>query len=169
MLKENTIILRRLTNDDRAPMANLANNKKIWDNVRDQLPFPYTEQDAENFINLAKQEDITLTFAIEYKGQFCGVIVLKKQSDVYKKTAEIGYWIGEPFWNKSIATTSVKLVSAYGMDSLGFVRIYTGVFEYNIGSMRVLEKNGYEKDDIFKKSIFKNGKMWDEHRFSIVR
>ncbi len=169
MLKENNIILRRFTNDDRVPMANLVNNKKIWDNVRDILPFPYTEQDAENFINMVKLEDITLTFSIEYNGQFCGVIGLKKQSDVYKKTAEIGYWIGEPFWKKGIATTSVKVLTAHGMDSLGFVRIHTGVFEYNIGSMRVLEKNGYEKDGIFKKSIFKNGKMWDEHRFSIVK
>ncbi|MEP7229854.1 MAG: GNAT family protein [Ginsengibacter sp.] len=169
MFKENNIILRGFTNDDRTPMANLANNKKIWDNVRDILPFPYTEKDAENFINMVKLEDVPLTFAIEYNGQFCGVIGLKTQSDVYKKSAEIGYWIGEPFWSKGIATTSVKVLTAHGMDLLGFVRIHTGVFEYNIGSMRVLEKNGYEKDGIFKKSIFKNGKMWDEHRFSIVK
>ena len=169
MFTDGEIILRCLTKDDRSSLANLANNKKIWDNVRDFLPNPYTENDAEIFINLTTQEVIAMTFAIDYEGQFCGVIGLVRQTDVYKKTAEIGYWIGEPFWNKGIATKSVKLMTSYGLQSLDFVRIHTGVFEYNIGSMRVLEKNGYTKDGIFKKSIFKNGKIWDEHRYSIIK
>ena len=169
MLTQDNIILRRLTDNDQQPLANLANNKKIWDNVRDYLPYPYTENDAANFINLANQEEIQMIFAIEYNGRFCGVIGLIGQSDVYKKTAEIGYWIGEPFWNKGIATTAVKLVTDYGLNTLDFVRIHTGIFEYNTGSMRVLEKNGYVKDGIFKKSILKNGKIWDEHRFSIIK
>ncbi len=60
-------------------------------------------------------------------------------------------------------------MTSYGLESLDFVRIHTGVFEYNFGSMRVLEKNGYTKDGIFKKSIFKNDQIWDEHRYSIVK
>lgn len=169
MLTEGNIILRRLANDDQSSLARLANNKKVWDNVRDYLPFPYTEHDAEAFIRLTRQEDPPLSFAIEYEGQFCGMVGLVRQSDVYKMTAEIGYWIGEPFWGKGIATTAVKLITRYGLNTLGLVRIHTGVFEYNTGSMRVLEKNGYGKDGVFKKSIFKNGKIWDEHRFSIIK
>ena len=169
MFKDGNIILRRLNKDDRQSLAYLANNKKIWDNVCDYIPYPYTENDAESFINLTMLETIPMTFAIEYSGQFCGVIGLTGQRDVYKKTAEIGYWIGEPFWNKGIATTAVKLMTSYGLQSLDFVRIHTGVFEYNVGSMRALEKNGYVRDGVFKKSIFKNEKIWDEHRFSIVK
>ncbi len=169
MFTNGNIILRRLTNGDRSSLACLANNKKIWDNVRDSLPYPYTENDAATFINLTMQEAAPMTFAIDYRGQFSGVIGLTRQSDVYKKTAEIGYWIGEPFWNKGIATRAVKLMTGYGLQSLDFVRIHTGVFEYNIGSMRVLEKNGYAKDGVFKKSIFKNEKIWDEHRYSIIK
>ena len=169
MLKKNDILLRQLSDDDRDSLANLANNKKIWDNVRDILPNPYTIKDAETFINITKLEELPLTFAIEFQQQFCGVTGLVRQSDVYSKTAEIGYWIGEPFWNKGIATTAVRLLTDYGLHSLDFIRIHTGVFEYNIGSMRVLEKNGYRKDGIFNKSIFKNGQVWDEHRFSITR
>ena len=169
MFSRNNIILRRLTKNDRPALAILANNKKIWDNVRDVLPYPYTENDAGDFIKMTMLEEIPMTFAIGYEGQFCGVIGLGGQTDVYKKTAEIGYWIGEPFWNKGIATTAVKLITSYGLESLDFVRIHTGVFEYNIGSMRVLEKNGYSKDGIFKKSIFKNDQIWDEHRYSIIK
>ena len=169
MLEKGHILLRPLLDEDQKSLAKFANNKKIWDNVRDLLPNPYTIKDAEIFINITKQEDPPMTFAIEFQKQFCGVIGLIRQSDVYRKTAEIGYWIGEPFWNRGIATTAVNLITDYGLNSLELNRIHTGVFEYNIGSMRVLEKNGYSKDGIFKKSIIKNGQIWDEHRFSITK
>ncbi len=169
LLSEKNITLRPLTEEDTKPMAVLANNRNIWNNLRDLLPSPYTENDAETFIRLVKQEQLQTKFAIDYNEQFCGVIGLVPQQDVYKKTAEIGYWLGEPFWNKGIATIAVKLITEYGLNSLNFIRIHTGVFEYNIGSMRVLEKNGYEKDGVFKKSIFKNGQICDEHRFSITK
>ena len=90
------------------------------------------------------------------------------QQDVYKKTAEIGYWIGEPFWNKGIATEAVKLITDYGLKELGLVRIHTGIFEYNTASMKVLEKCGYKRDGIFEKAVIKNGQIWDEYRFSIT-
>ncbi len=165
MLQHENIILRSLTDEDAPALAQLANNRKIWDNVRDMLPHPYTIDDAFFFINLIKKENPQVSFAIEYKGAFSGMIGLVPQKDVYRKTAEIGYWLGEPFWNKGIATTAVKLITDYGFDELSFIRIHTGIFEYNTASMKVLEKNGYVKDGIFKKSIFKNGKYWDEHRY----
>ncbi len=169
MVKEGNIILRPLYDSDANALAQLANNKKIWDNVRDFFPSPYGIDDANNFIKLTQKENPQMTFAIEYYKQFCGVIGLVGQSDVYKKTAEIGYWIGEPFWNKGIATVALKLVTDYGFNQLDFIRIHTGVFEYNIGSMKVLTTNGYSKDGIFKKSILKNGQIFDEHRFSITK
>ncbi len=166
MLKEGNIILRPLGDNDATVLAQLANNRKIWINVRDVLPSPYCIDDANNFISLTQKENPQMSFAIEYNKQFCGMVGLIGQSDVYKKIAEIGYWIGEPYWNKGIATIAVKLLTEYGFNQLNLIRIHTGVFEYNIGSMKVLTKNGYEKDGVFKKSIFKNGKIYDEHRFS---
>ena len=168
-MSEGKISLRPLENEDIKLLALLANNKKISDNLRDYFPSPYTEKDAEEFIQSAKHENPPTTFAIEYSGQLCGVTGLVLQQDVYRKTAEIGYWIGEPFWNKGIATTAVKLLTGYGFNQLDLVRIYTGIFEYNPASMKVLEKNGFEKDGIFKKSILKNGSIWDEHRYSKIK
>ena len=168
MLTEGDVVLRRISIKDKTSLALLANNKKIWNNVRDYLPSPYSEKDAEDFINAVKEEHPVTTFAIDYKAQFCGVIGLVKQQDVYRLTAEIGYWIGEPFWNKGITTTAVQLITACGFNELKLVRIHTGVFEYNIGSMRVLEKCGYSKDCIFEKSVIKNGHIWNEHRYSKI-
>lgn len=165
-LKHDQIILRPLADIDKDELARLANNKKIWDNLRDLMPHPYTADNAIFFIKLAKQEDPQMTFAIEYNGQFCGVIGLTGQQDVYKKTAEIGYWIGEPFWNKGIATEAVNLITDYGLNQLDLIRIHTGIFEYNLSSMKVLEKCGYKKEGVFEKSIIKNGQIWNEHRYS---
>ena len=169
MLKEGNIILRSLRDDDAPHLAQLANNRKIWDNVRDLLPSPYSFDDANRFIKLTQEENPQMNFAIEFDNHLCGVIGLVGQSDVYKKTAEIGYWIGEPYWNRGIATVAVKLITEYGFEELDFIRIHTGVFEYNKSSMKVLTKNGYSKDGVFKKSILKNGKIYDEHRFSKTR
>ena len=169
MLKKGNIILRRFYDSDAAVLAQLLNNKKVWDNLRDYIPFPYSINDAISFIRQTQEESPQTSFAIEYDQQFCGAIGLIGQSDVYKKTAEIGYWLGEPYWNKGIATLSVKLVTDYALIELQFIRVHTGVFDYNVGSMKVLMKNGYTKDGVFRKAILKNGRMFDEHRFSITR
>jgi RimJ/RimL family protein N-acetyltransferase len=83
--------LRAFTDEAIPGLAELANNKKIWDNLRDIMPCPYTVDNATFFINLTSQENPPMTFAIEYDGQLCGVIGLVAQQDIYKKTAEIGY------------------------------------------------------------------------------
>ena len=168
MLQHEKIMLRSLKDDDKEVLAQLANNKKIWLNVRDILPYPYTIDDAIFFINLTKKENPQMSFAIEFDGEFCGMVGLMAQLDIYRKTAEIGYWLGEPFWNKGIATTAVAMVTEYGFKELDLVRIHTGIFEYNIGSMKVLEKNGYKKDCVFEKSIIKDGKIIDEHRYAKI-
>jgi ribosomal-protein-alanine N-acetyltransferase len=168
MLTQDDVTLRKLITKDKESLALLANNKRVWDNLRDYFPFPYTENNAAFFIDMVKDENPITTFAINYHDQLCGVISLVKQQDVYRLSAEIGYWIGEPFWNKGIATKAVKLITAYGFNELKLIRIFTGIFEYNTGSMRVLEKCGYTKDCIFEKAIIKNGQIWNEHRYSKI-
>ena len=166
LLEKGHIRLRQLTLEDTKDLAALANNKKIWDNVRDYFPFPYTEKDAEKFINSVNSNLLPLNFAIEFNNEFAGVISLVPMDDVYRKSAEIGYWIGEPFWNKGIGEVAVNLITDYGLHQLNFSRIHAGIFEYNKASMRVLEKCGYKKEGVFKRSIFKNDQLWDEHRYA---
>jgi len=169
MLSEKYIRLRPLHEDDTTMLAHLANNREVWINLRNIFPHPYSENDAANFIALTKTENPQTTFAIEYRDEFCGVIGLTPQPDVYRKTAEIGYWIGEPFWNKGVASIAVKLITNYAFEQLDFLRIHTGIFDYNLASMRVLEKNGYHKEGIFKNSIYKAGKICDEHRYAKLK
>ncbi|MFY9228802.1 MAG: GNAT family protein, partial [Bacteroidales bacterium] len=95
-------------------------------------------------------------------------IGLVRQTDVYKLSAEIGYWIGEPYWGMGIATKAVRLITEYGFNTLGLVRIYTGVFDFNKASQRVLEKAGFNLECIFEKSVFKNDKICDEYRYGLI-
>lgn len=162
------ILLRPLVDSDKNRLAELCNNKKIWDNLRDSIPFPYTVNDAVNFIKLCQKQDQNVTFAIEFKGELCGVIGLVKQTDIYKHSAEIGYWIGEPFWGKGIATAAVNLIVGYGFNDLNLVRIYTAVFDFNKASQKVLRKAGFILEGIFDKSVSKNGRIFDEYRYAKV-
>ena len=90
------IQLRSLIDVDAETIAKLANNIKIWNNIRDLMPHPYSKNDAINFINMIRDENPPVTFGIEYEGNLCGAIGLIPQKDVYRKSYELGYWIGEP-------------------------------------------------------------------------
>ena len=157
--------IRPLSLSDVSQLAQLANNKRIFDNVRDHFPFPYKEDHAEAFIKKTLNENPRQTFGIEYEDALSGVIGLILQEDVYRKSAEVGFWIGEPFWGKGVATQALKLITDYGFNKLNLARIYAGAFEYNTGSMKVLEKNGFIKEGILKKAAFKNEQFYDEHRY----
>ena len=131
--------------DDKFRLAELADNEKIWINLRDGFPHPYTLSDAETFIGMVNKTKPLQVFSIEFEGGYVGNIGLQKKTDIYRKSAEIGYFLGEPYWNKGIMSRAVKLICEYGFRELDIVRIDTGVFEYNLASQRVLEKCGFVK------------------------
>lgn len=168
-LIDREVRLREFHPDDRFRLAVLASNEHIANNLRDGFPHPYTPYDAEQFIQKYMQMDPPQVFAIEFQGEYAGNIGLHKGADVYRKSAEIGYFLGEPYWNKGIMTRAVRLICEYGFREMDIVRIHTGVFEYNLASGRVLEKCGFLKEAVFTKAIFKNGEFWDEIRYALVR
>jgi len=160
--------LRTPASSDRKEMARLANNRNVWSNLRDVVPHPYYEEDAEDFIQLCRVEDPPYTFIIDYRGKMAGVIGLEPMRDVHRFTAEIGYWIGEPYWNRGIATVAVDLMTHYAFDQLEYKRLHAGVFELNKASMRVLEKCGYAFEGVFRKNVFKEGHFLDEYRYARI-
>ena len=164
-----TVHLRKLEKTDAPRIAQLLNHKKVWDNLRDAIPFPYSLADAEFFLQMVEKQTPQQTFAIVADEELCGIIGLVKQTDVYSHSAEIGYWLGEAFWGKGIATQAVRMATSYGFWTLGLRRIYACVFSFNLASMQVLEKNGYEKEAILKKAVLKNGIYHDEHRYALCK
>ncbi len=161
--------LRPFRLEDAPRLTELANNIKIAENLRDGFPHPYTLADAEIFIKMCLNQNPTQAFAIEYNGEYVGNIGVHPEKDVYRKSAEIGYFLGEPFWGKGIMTDAVKQMVEYGFENLDIVRIHTGIFEYNIASQRVLEKCGFKKEAVFEKAIFKKNQLWNEVRYALLK
>ncbi len=148
-------------------IQHLANNHTIAVNLRDVFPHPYTIEDTISFIGLASNGSLGHVFGIFNDNIFVGVCSLIPQQDVYRINAEIGYWIGEPYWGKGYATETVKQLVEFAFQKLNLHRVYAYIFEYNDASMRVLEKAGFMKEAIIKQSIVKDGKLFDEHLYSI--
>lgn len=165
---ENIVNLRKLCIDDKVMLSQLANNKNIWNNMRDIFPHPYTLDDAKNFIDIFSKEDLQLTFAIEYNKKFVGIISFIHQVDIYRKSVEIGFWIGEEFWGKGIATTSIKKMIDYARINLDVNRIFARVFAYNIASMKALKNNGFIEEGISIDSIYKNDMFFNSHNFYLL-
>jgi RimJ/RimL family protein N-acetyltransferase len=166
--QDGDVALRELTEDDIPVLAEYANNVNVSRNLRDAFPHPYSVQDATNFITMVSKQNPVTFFAITYQGHYVGNISLLPGTDIHRKSAEIGYFIGEPFWNRGIATKAVSMIVQFGFATLDIVRIHAGVFEYNRASQKVLEKCGFTKEGIFKLSICKNEKLYDEVRYAIV-
>jgi RimJ/RimL family protein N-acetyltransferase len=153
--------------DDVESLVRYANRKSIAQNLRDSFPHPYTVDDAEEWVQLAGAQRPQTDFAIEFDGVAVGGVGFEPKTDVFRKTGEIGYWLGEPFWGRGICTEAVRAATRWGLEALGYQRIYAGVFSSNPASMRVLEKAGYEREACLKRAIYKNGKILDEVIYAI--
>lgn len=158
--------LRGWEKTDIAALAKYADNRKIWLNLRDSFPFPYTQSDASSWIN-AQQYPLT-NFAIATASEAIGVIGFNLQEDIHRRSAEIGYWLGEPFWNRGIATLAVGAAAKYAFANLDIVRLYSTVFAWNPASARVLEKNGFKLEGRLIKNVFKDGKTVDSLLYALV-
>lgn len=163
------IQLRKLKLNDREALASMANNRKIWNFVRDKMPHPYTLEDADRFIAMKKDQLEDFVFAIDFDDCFSGMIGLHPQADIYKRSMELGYWIGEDYWGRGIASEAVKQVLKFGFSLNGITRIFAGVLENNSASMRVLEKNSFVFEGIARKSAWKNEQLLDEWKYSILK
>jgi [ribosomal protein S5]-alanine N-acetyltransferase len=155
--------IRPWIHDDAAALAAAINNKKIWDNLRDYIPNPYGTADARDYIALQQTANPVQHFAIVHNDVLsggCGIIL---KEDVYRKTAEIGYWIAEPYWGMGIATEAVRLLTAYAFTTFDVVRLQAEVFEHNTASMKVLQKNAFTQEAIHHRAVIKNGVLMDDH------
>jgi RimJ/RimL family protein N-acetyltransferase len=158
------VVLREWKKSDAAALAKIANNRKIWDNVRDRLPYPYTKKDAKEWLALVKkQKEPPTTFCVEADGELAGSIGITLKEDVFRKTAEIGYFVGEEYWGKGIATEAIRQMVDYIQKKFDVIRIYAEVFEFNKGSMKALEKNGFYLECIRKKAAIKNDVIVDDY------
>jgi RimJ/RimL family protein N-acetyltransferase len=146
-----------------------ANNRAVWRNMRDRFPHPYTLEDAYRWIELNNTVFPETNFAIAVEDTAVGGIGIVRGDDVYRRSAEIGYWLGEEFWGRGIAPVAVRAVTDWAFATFELARIHAGVFAWNPASMRVLEKAGYTMEGCLRRSVFKDGALTDQVLYAIVR
>jgi RimJ/RimL family protein N-acetyltransferase len=157
------ITIRQWREDDLQKLVLYANNINVWNNLRNYFPSPYTDEDAKDWLTKMATSRPIVNLAIDVDGEAVGGIGLILNSDVYIYSAEIGYWIGEPFWNKGIGTEAIRQMIEYCYYYFDIVRIYAEVFETNKASMRALEKNGFYLEGVRRKAVFKNSVLMDDY------
>lgn len=152
-------------------VAEFADNPDIARNLRNVFPSPYTYADAEWYVNdcISKGDRDQLCRAVVADNRAVGSVGLFLQQDVCCKSAELGYWLAEPYWGQGIMTSAVRQLCETAFKTFDIIRIYAEPFAYNTGSRRVLEKAGFTLEGILRNSIFKNGKVYDACMYALLK
>ena len=172
ILKGNKLTLRPYRYGDEESLSIAANNIKIYNNVRDLFPHPYTLTHAKEWVHFQISTDSQqgTSFAIDVEGKVAGSIAIVPQTDILRINAEIGYWLGEDYWGKGIISEAVGLMVGYTFANFAEInRIFAGVLAHNVASMRVLEKNGFQLEAILKEAAIKNDIIEDDYLYALLR
>jgi RimJ/RimL family protein N-acetyltransferase len=164
-----TCVVRSWQTSDVDSLARYADNRKIWINLRDAFPHPYTRRDAREFIKSVLRRTPETLFAIAVGGEAVGGIGFVLHPDVERVSAEIGYWLGEPFWGRGIVSEALAAVTTYAIETYQLTRVYALPFAWNAQSCRVLEKAGYVLEARLRNSAIKDGKLTDQLQYAYIK
>src|SRR5499427_3677129 len=155
--------------DDAESLAKYADNRNVWRNLRDAFPHPYGIEDAKRFLGRAAEMKPETFFCIaSVEDAAIGGIGFNIGSDVERFTAEIGYWLAEPFWGRGITTEALIAVTAHAIEMHALTRVYALPFAWNAASCRVLEKAGYTLEARLRRSAIKDGHVVDQLQYSFI-
>lgn len=161
--------IRPWRKNDLDALLRYANNPKIAANLRDQFPHPYTRRDALDYLEYVRTMEVPMSFAVEHGGEAIGGIGFKLGIDIARISVEMGYWLGEPFWGRGLTTRAVTASSDWAFENYKVVRIFATVFLENVASIRVLEKSGFTREGVLRRSAIKNGVIRDQVMYAKVR
>ena len=161
-------IVRSWEAGDLASLVTHANNRRIWENLRDRFPHPYTRRDGQTFIRYARASQPETSFALEVDGSAVGGIGFSLLADVERVSSEIGYWIGEAYWGRGICTEALRAVTAYAIEQHRLTRVFALPFAHNTASRRVLEKAGFVVEGHLRRSAIKDGQVVDQVLYGYI-
>jgi RimJ/RimL family protein N-acetyltransferase len=164
-------ILRPFEEADAPSLAAHANNRRVWRNLTDRFPHPYTLEDARAWVQRARQAqgEQGTHLAIAVEGRAVGGIGMKRLEDVHRRTAEMGYWLGEAFWGRGIGSAAARAFADAAFAAPDLARLEASVFEWNAASCRVLEKAGFVLEARRRRAVWKDGQQIDSFLYARVR
>ena len=152
--------------DDLEPLVHLANDRDVARRLRDRFPHPYETAHGLGFLHSVAQQPVESVWAVALDGSVVGGIGLQLGHDIERVSAEIGYWIGRPFWGRGLATAAVRAVTDYAFVQFELTRVFAVPFETNPASIRVLEKAGYVLEGRLRRSAIKYGEILDQRLYA---
>lgn len=160
------IALRDYEAGDVDRLVELANNENVSRYLVYTFPYPYTKEDAKYWIEKGAHENGAVTKVIQFERTFVGSIGITPRTGWRSHLAEIGYWLGERFWGRGIATEALRQMTERAFSKSWLDKLFAPVLAPNAASMRVLEKNGYELEGILKEEVEKDGCRFDVHHYA---
>jgi RimJ/RimL family protein N-acetyltransferase len=157
--------LRPFRASDATSLAAVANEREIWLQLRDRFPHPYHREHAEAFIAFCEKQERATNMAVCVDDRAIGSIGITPGSDIERVNAEIGYWIGKPYWGRGIVTAALRGMTRYAIDHFALTRVFAIPFVDNAGSIRVLEKAGYAREGLMRRSAIKDGQIRDQYLY----
>ena len=155
---------------DAEALQHHANNRKVWKNLHDFFPSPYTMHDARRWLARCSSSSNETAFAIDVDGECVGGIGFVLKEGPSARSAEVGYWLGEEYWGRGLATDCARELSNYVFDQYPEIcRLFAQVFPWNTASMRVLEKAGYTRECVLRKAAVKAGEVIDLVQYALLR
>jgi ribosomal-protein-alanine N-acetyltransferase len=161
-LELSSCTVRSWTATDAESLHRHANNRSVSIHLRDRFPYPYQLENARAFLGWLAAQPSPTVWAIDVGGEAVGGIGLELHSDVERVSAEIGYWLGEAVWGRGIATEALRGVTAEAFKRYDLTRIYAVPFADHKASIRVLEKAGYVREGVMRRSAIKDGRVRDQ-------
>ncbi len=161
--------LRKLTLNDAEDLAKAANNPNVSRYWRNIFPYPYSRQDAIDFINFATDNEDEGIYGIIIDGKASGCICARFGKDIFEQSCSLGYWLSECYWGKGMVTNAVKEFCSFIFENYDIIRIDSGACAENIGSCRVLEKAGFKFEGLHEKSVYKNGRVLDTVTYALLK
>jgi ribosomal-protein-alanine N-acetyltransferase len=165
--------LSGIRRSDRAALLEHLNSKDVY-NTTLTIPHPYMEANADWWIEKRIEHTNRLgkevSFAIrDVDSKLIGVISADNLELGTTHRAEIGYWLARPYWGQGIMTDAVRAFVEYAFNELGLARLTAHVFEFNVGSARVLEKNGFKLEGHLRKHLRKDGELLDALFYGLLK
>ena len=156
-------VLRPFQDGDQDAMVRHGDDVAVWRNLTSRFPHPYTREAADNWIRIANANPAdACNLAIVVDGEAVGAVGFERGSDLHVRTAEIGYWLGQRFWGRGLASAALRLATDIAFTQYDFVRLQAGILDWNAASCRVAEKAGYTLEARLRCHVLKDGRICDE-------
>ena len=162
------ILLRPWNAGDYESLVRYGDNKLVWRNLTDMFPHPYTHANAIEWVAIASDPGASIFLAIDFAGEAIGGVGIIARDGTDFHTGQFGYWLGQPHWGRGVATQAARALKSHAFSGSRFKRLEAPVFSWNPPSMRVLEKAGFVREGVLRKSVLKDGQLIDSVMYAAV-